>query len=71
MRRIWLEAADEHGREFSAVGELLSHHGESGQGTGYFSFEWNGVSGYGEDQSTVSDELLSMLYEAGIWTIGA
>ena len=32
MRTIWLDAVDEHGRELSAVGELVSHHGEHGPG---------------------------------------
>ena len=70
MRRIWLDAVDEHGRELSAVGELVSHHGESGQGTGYFIFDWNGVTGYGEDQSSVKDELLKSLDDAGLWRVG-
>lgn len=68
MRKIWLEAVDEHGRELSAVGELVSHHGESGQGTGYFHWEWDGASGYGEDQSMVRGELLEALDKAGLWT---
>ena len=68
MRKIWLDAVDEHGRELSAVGELVSHHGERGQGTGYFHWEWNGASGYGEDQSTVSGDLLRALNGAGLWT---
>ena len=45
MRTIWLDAVDEHGRELSAVGELVSHHGEHGQGTGYFHWEWDGARG--------------------------
>ena len=44
MRAIWLDAIDEHGRELSAVGELVSHHGEHGQGTGYFHWAWNGMA---------------------------
>jgi hypothetical protein len=68
MRKIWLEALDEHGRELSAVGELVSHHGERGQGTGYFHWEWDGASGYGEDQSTAQGELLRALNGAGLWT---
>ena len=39
-------------------GELVSHHGEHGQGTGYFHWEWNGARGYGEDQSTARGEVL-------------
>jgi hypothetical protein len=69
MRRIWLEAVDEHGRDLSAVGELVSHHGENGQGTGYFHWEWNGASGYGEDQSGARGELLTALDEAGLWKV--
>jgi hypothetical protein len=68
MRKILLEAVDEHGRELSAVGELVSHHGESGQGTGYFHWEWDGASGYGEDQSGAHGDLLKALNDAGLWT---
>jgi hypothetical protein len=48
LRKIWLEAVDEHGREISAVGQIASHHGAEGQGTGHFQREWDGASGYGE-----------------------
>ena len=67
MRKIWLEATDEHDREVTAVGELVSHHGESGQGTGYFHWEWDGANGYGEDQSGANGELLAALRTAGLW----
>jgi hypothetical protein len=67
MRTIWLDATDEHGRELSAVGELVSHHGVHGQGTGYFHWEWNGASGYGEDQSTARAEVLDALRAARLW----
>jgi hypothetical protein len=67
MSRIWLEAVDEHGRELSAVGELVSHHGQQGQGTGYFHWEWDGASGFGEDQSGAQGELLDALRGAGLW----
>ena len=67
MRKIWLEAVDEHGRELEAVGELVSHHGECGQGTGYFHWEWDGATGFGEDQSNASDDLLNALHDAGLW----
>ncbi len=67
MRSIWLEAVDEHGRELSAVGELVSHHGEQGQGTGYFHWEWDGASGYGEDQSQAHGEVLRALQATGLW----
>ena len=67
MRKIWLEAIDEHGRALSAVGELVSHHGERGQGSAYFHWEWDGASGYGEDQSTAAGPLLEALSNARIW----
>lgn len=67
MRTIWLEAVDEHGRELSAVGELVSHHGERGQGTGYFHWEWDGAAGYGEDQSTAQGPVLEALKNEGLW----
>lgn len=70
MRKIWLEAVDELGRTLNAVGELVSHHGPSGQGTGYFYWEWdNGCSGFGEDQSTAHGDLLRALHEAGLWRL--
>jgi hypothetical protein len=68
MRTIWLDAVDEHGRELSAVGELVSHHGEQGQGTGYFHWEWDGASGYGEDQSGAHGPVLDALRAARLWT---
>jgi hypothetical protein len=68
MRTIWLEAVDEHGRELSAVGELVSHHGERGQGTGYFHWEWDGARGYGEDQSGAHGAVLDALRAARLWT---
>jgi hypothetical protein len=71
MRTIWLDAVDEHGRELSAVGELVSHHGERGQGTGYFHWEWDGASGYGEDQSHAAGDAFDALRAAGLWRIGA
>jgi hypothetical protein len=69
MSKIVLEAVDEHGRELTAVGSLISHHGERGQGTGYFRWEWDGASGYGEDQSSVSAALLQALDDAGLWNV--
>jgi hypothetical protein len=70
MRTIWLDAVDEHGRELSAVGKLVSHHGEHGQGTGYFHWTWNNAQGYGEDQSHAGGEVLEALQAAGLWRIG-
>ncbi len=68
MRTIWLEAVDEHGRELSAVGRMVSHHGEHGQGSAYFHWEWDGASGYGEDQSQAHGEVLDALRAAGLWS---
>jgi hypothetical protein len=68
IRTIWLEAVDEHGRELSAVGELVSHHGERGQGTGYFHWAWDGARGYGEDQSGAQGPALDALRAARLWT---
>jgi hypothetical protein len=65
--RILLEATDEHGRTLSAVGDLISHHGTDGLGTGYFHWEWDGASGYGEDQSIVPRTVLEALGRAGLW----
>ena len=67
MRKIWLEAVDEHGRELTAVGQLVSHHGESGQGTGDFHWEWDGAQGYGEDQSGAHGAVLEALQKEGLW----
>lgn len=67
MTKIWLEATDEHGRDLNAVGTLISHHGERGQGSGYFHWEWEGAAGYGEDQSTAPEALLVELRGAGLW----
>ena len=51
--RIRLEATDALGRELSATGEMVSHHGEQGpSGTGLFHWEWTGgCRGWGEDQT--------------------
>jgi hypothetical protein len=70
MRRIVLEATDEHGREVTATGTLVSHHGAKGLGTGYFHWEWDGAEGYGEDQSAAPDIVVDALLEAGRWEIG-
>ncbi|MGH9113522.1 MAG: DUF7065 domain-containing protein [Acidimicrobiales bacterium] len=67
MRRIVLEAVDQHGRELTAVGSLVSHHGERGLGTGYFHWEWDGAAGYGEDQSSAPDVVVAALGDAGLW----
>jgi hypothetical protein len=62
ITRIRLEATDELGRRLDAAGELVSHHGAAGpSGTGLFFWEWNGASGWGEDQSYASDEIWQSL----------
>jgi hypothetical protein len=71
MRRIVLEAVDEHGREVTATGTLVSHHGAGGLGTGYFHWEWDGAAGYGEDQSSAPDAVVDALLEAGCWEMGS
>lgn len=70
MRRIVLEATDEHGREVAATGTLVSHHGAQGLGTGYFHWEWEGAAGYGEDQSSAPPVVVDALVEAGCWEVG-
>ena len=69
MTGIDLYATDEHGRELTATATLMSHHGERGHGTGYFHWEWDGASGYGEDQSNASESLTASLVDAGVWTL--
>jgi hypothetical protein len=70
MRRIVLEAVDEHGREVTATGSLVSHHGASGLGTGYFHWVWDGAEGYGEDQSSAPATVVDALATAGLWEVG-
>lgn len=70
MRRIVLEAIDEHGREVTAIGSLVSHHGASGLGTGYFHWVWDGAEGYGEDQSSAPAAVVDALVTAGLWEVG-
>ena len=62
ITRIQLEATDELGRQLHAAGQLVSHHGEAGPGgTGLLFWEWDGASGWGEDQSYASDEIWESL----------
>lgn len=69
MCRIVLEAVDEHGREVTAIGTLVSHHGAQGLGTGYFHWAWDGAEGYGEDQSSAPGPVVDALVEAGCWEV--
>jgi hypothetical protein len=52
IRAIELDAVDALGRPLVAAGELMSRYGERGpNGTGLFVWRWNGLEGWGEDQS--------------------
>jgi hypothetical protein len=53
IRTIRLEAMDALGRELTADGEMVAHHGERGpSGTALFRWEWTGgCQGWGEDQT--------------------
>ncbi len=63
IRRIEIEAVDEHGRTLEAAGELVSHHGADpvSSGTGLFHWEWDGLTGWGEDQTYAPQEILDAL----------
>ncbi len=63
IRRIEIEAVDEHGRPLEAVGDLVSHHGADpvSSGTGLFQWEWEGLTGWGEDQTYAPQEILDAL----------
>ena len=63
IRRIEVEAVDEHGRELHATGELVSHHGADpiSSGTGLFLWEWDGLTGWGEDQTYAPQDILDAL----------
>ncbi len=63
IRRIELEAVDELGRELSAAGELVARHGAAptSSGTGLFRWEWDGLSGWGEDQTFAAQDILEAL----------
>jgi hypothetical protein len=60
ITRIELEAVDEHGRELFATGELVSRHGAPGSssGTGLYRWSWDGLAGWGEDQTYAPQEVL-------------
>lgn len=63
IRRIDLEATDEHGRDLAASGTLVARHGEErvSSGTGLFTWEWDGLTGWGEDQTYASQHILDAL----------
>jgi hypothetical protein len=53
---VHLEALDAFDRPLIADGELVARHERGGpSGTGLFLWRWNGVEGWGEDQSYASD----------------
>jgi hypothetical protein len=55
---IHVEAVDELERPLVGDGTLVAHHGTGGpSGTGLFRWVWNGVEGWGEDQSYCSDKV--------------
>jgi hypothetical protein len=64
INRIELEATDEHGRELEATGALVARHGPPGTtaGTGLFRWEWDGLVGWGEDQSFMPATVMAALY---------
>lgn len=63
VRRIELEATDEHGRDLVAEGELVSRHGAetTPSGTGLFRWTWHGLDGWGEDQTYAPTDILLAL----------
>jgi hypothetical protein len=67
IERIHLEATDTLGRDVTADGQLVAHHGTEGpSGTGLFHWRWSGgCQGWGEDQSFGPPEWLLALDAAG------
>ncbi|HEY8545890.1 MAG TPA: hypothetical protein VIL36_12610, partial [Acidimicrobiales bacterium] len=67
IRRVEIEAVDEHGRELAVAGELVARHGEPGEpsGTGLFRWEWDGLVGWGEDQTYAPRPILEALDRTG------
>lgn len=63
IRRIEAEATDEHGRTLEVEGELVARHGPAGSssGTGLFRWRWDGLDGWGEDQTYAPQPILEAL----------
>ena len=63
IERIEVEAVDEHGRTLDASGRLVSRHGADhlSSGTGLFRWEWDGLTGWGEDQTYAPQDILEAL----------
>ena len=61
-----LEATDEHGRALEGTGELVARHGAAGSpsGTGLFKWNWDGLAGWGEDQTYAPSDVLVALDQA-------
>lgn len=66
IRRIEIEATDEHGRELEASGELVARHGIDPvtSGTGLYRWTWDGLDGWGEDQTYAPQGILDALDRA-------
>jgi hypothetical protein len=58
--RIEVEATDELGRRLQATGMLVARHGaeRTSSGTGLFRWEWDGLTGWGEDQTYAPQDIL-------------
>jgi hypothetical protein len=54
VTRIEIEATDDAGRSFAAIGEPLSRHWKGHGGDTLMRWTWNGAVGFGEDQSYFS-----------------
>jgi hypothetical protein len=67
IERIEIDATDELGRDLHATGELVARHGDPGtsSGTGLFRWEWDGLVGWGEDQTYAPQDILEALGQAG------
>jgi hypothetical protein len=63
ITRIEVEATDEHGRGLEAQGELVARHGAPGTpvGTGLYRWRWDGLEGWGEDQTFAPPDVLAAL----------
>ncbi|HVX16525.1 MAG TPA: hypothetical protein VHA73_00705 [Acidimicrobiales bacterium] len=65
IKRVEVEAVDDLGRELSASGELVARHGAeaTASGTGLFRWEWDGLVGWGEDQTYAPAGVLEAVAE--------
>jgi hypothetical protein len=60
ITRIEVEARDNQGRELQAEGELMARHGDEpiSSGTSLYRWTWNGLTGWGEDQTYAPQAIL-------------